>query len=253
MTKQLTANTASTVRAPMRRRMHREYTVRRHASPLPPRDRPREKLQANGRGTLADHELVALIVGHGQRGRSALDLGTSILEATGGIHGLARTSAVHLARLDGVGGALAARLLAAVELGRRTLERPAPERQRFTTPRDLADFLIPRYGAHPVEQFGLVLLDARHQLIRDRVLMVGGQDAVTAPPREIFREALAAGAAGVVVFHNHPTGDPTPSPEDVRLTERLIQAGRVLGVELVDHLVIADSRYFSMREFGALV
>lgn len=226
--------------------------MRQPLSGLPPRDRPREKLQADGGSALTDQEVVALVLGHGVEGRSALAMSADVLEFTGGVHGLARSSVDALASQDGIGPATAARLLAAVELGRRTLERQPDKRIRFASPRELALYLMPRYGAHPVERFGLVLVDTRHQLIRVRILTVGSLDAVVAQPREVFRDALLAGAAGVVVFHNHPSGDPSPSPEDLTLTHRLVAAGKILGIELVDHVIIGDSRYFSMREFGSL-
>lgn len=242
----------TTIRS-IQRRIDTEYIVRGGLSGLPPRDRPREKLQHAGQQSLSDHELVALVLGHGRAGRSALQLSADVLEFAGGIHGLARTNVDQLAAQAGIGPATAARLVAAVELGRRTLERPAEPRMRFESPRDLAYYLMPRYGAHPVERFGIVLVDTRHQLIRVRILSVGTLDAVTAQPREVYRDALAAGAAGVIVFHNHPSGDPTPSRDDVALTHRLMTAGRVVGIELIDHVIIGDGRYFSMKEFGGLI
>jgi DNA repair protein RadC len=139
-----------------------------------------------------------------------------------------------------------------VALGRRTLERVPAPRARIGSPRELAALLMPRYGAHATERFGVVLVDARHQVLRIRILATGSLDAVVAEPREVFRDALVAGAAGVIVFHNHPSGDPAPSPEDVALTHRLAAAGRVVGVTLLDHVIIGDARYFSMRESGGL-
>jgi DNA repair protein RadC len=220
---------------------------------MPSRDRPREKLQHAGQQALSDHELVALVLGHGQAGRSATQVSAEVLDFAGGIHGLARASVDQLAALPGVGPATAARLVAAVELGRRTLERMPEERLRFESPRELAEYLMPRYGAHPVERFGIVLVDTRHRLLRVRILAIGTIDAVVAQPREVFRDALVAGAAGVIVFHNHPSGDPSPSPDDVKLTHRMANAGRVVGIDLIDHVIIGDGRYFSMKEFGGVI
>ncbi|TAK12572.1 MAG: DNA repair protein RadC [Acidobacteria bacterium] len=214
--------------------------------------RPREKLVQTGLHPLNDQELLALVLGHGVRGRGALRLASDLLAAIGGIHGIARTSADQLATETGIGPATAARIVAAVELGRRTLQRQPEPRTRFANARDLAAYLMPMYGASPIERFGVVLVDTKHQLIRVRVLSVGSSNAVTAEPREVYRDALLAGAAGVIVFHNHPTGDPTPSRDDLALTERLANAGRVVGVELVDHLIVGDARYFSMRERGVI-
>lgn len=232
--------------------MRSEYIVRPRNAMTPAHDQPREKLARAGRDTLADAELIAVVLGHGVRGRSAVAIGERLLDAVGGLHGLARASADRLAVEFGVGSARAARLSAAVELGRRTLERwPAPK-TRIGSPRELAAFLMPRYGAHGAERFGVVHLDARHQILRVRILATGSTDAVIAEPREVFRDALLAGASGVIVFHNHPSGDPSPSPEDIALTHRLSAAGKVVGVAFLDHVIIGDARYFSMRESGSL-
>jgi DNA repair protein RadC len=214
--------------------------------------RPREKLDSAGLFTLSDQELVALVLGHGVRGRSAVRMAGELLDAAGGIHGLARSAVPQLGAVSGVGPATAARLVAAVELGRRTLQRQPEPRMQVASPRELAAYLMPLYGAAPVERFGLVLLDAKHHLLKVRVLSVGSQDAVAAEPRSVFRDALLGGAAATVVFHNHPTGDPTPSPTDLGLTHRLVRAGRLIGIEVVDHLIIGDARYFSFREHGVI-
>lgn len=210
--------------------------------------RPREKLGHTGLAALSDEELVALVLGHGVRGRGAVVLAGDILVAAGGLHGLARSTADQLAVETGVGPATAARLVAAIEMGRRTLQRQPEPRTKITSPRELASYLMPVYGSAHVERFGVVLVDTKHQLIRVRVLAVGSSDAVTAEPREVFRDALLGGAAAVVLFHNHPSGDPTPSPDDIAMTRRLIAAGRVVGIDVIDHLIIGDARYFSLRE-----
>jgi DNA repair protein RadC len=230
------------------RRIDRKYSVRRGLEALSPADRPREKLERAGHSALGDNELLALVLGHGTRGRSALEMGTELLASVGGIHGLARTSVGRIAEGSGFGPALAGRVVAAVELGRRTLERQPEKRRHIGSPRELAAYLMPRYGAFPVERFGLVLVDARHQIMRVRVMAVGSLDAVVANPRDVFREALLGEATGIVAFHNHPTGDPTPSPDDVSLTHRLISAGKVVGIDMIDHIILGDSSYFSMRE-----
>jgi DNA repair protein RadC len=152
-----------------------------------------------------------------------------------------------LRQLSGVGLARAAQVVAAVELGRRTLCAPPP-RRRFLHARDFADWLLPQFGGRPVEQFGVVLLDARRGLMSTRIVSSGSVDASTADPREVFREAILTRAAGVVLFHNHPSGDPTPSREDVAVTRRLIAAATVIGVEVVDHLILGAGCYFSFHE-----
>jgi DNA repair protein RadC len=217
---------------------------------IAPHDRPREKLDRDGVSTLGDNELVAVLIGHGTAGATSLDIANRLLAASGGVHGLTRISQDELGRVSGVGAALASRVLAAVELGRRTLFRSPNARQRFMSPRDAAAFLLPQFGAYPVERFGVLLLDTRFRLIRARLLTVGSVDASVVHPREIFREAFLARAAAIVMFHNHPSGDPTPSPEDVVLTRRLVSAGELMGIDVVDHLILADTRYCSVKEAG---
>jgi DNA repair protein RadC len=215
---------------------------------LVPTDRPREKLARSGAGALGDNELLAVVIGHGRAGASALAVANRVLGMARGVHGLTRLHRDQLARIPGIGPAQAGRIQAAVELGRRTLVTAAPERPQFLRPHDIAAYLLPQFGAFPVERFGIMLLDSRHRLLSTRLVSVGSLDASVAGPREIFREALVAGAAAVVAFHNHPSGDPTPSAEDLALTARLRAAGDIVGVEFVDHLILADVEYCSLRE-----
>ena len=215
-------------------------------------DRPREKLARAGADALGDNELLAVLLGSGTRGRDALDIANALLDAAGGLRGLTRMGRDELAKAHGIGGARAARIQAAIELGRRSLTRDPAERPQFSTPRDVASFLLPLYGNYPVERFGVLLLDTRHRLMRTRVLSVGSLDASVVHPREVFREAIIAGAAAIVLFHNHPSGDPLPSRDDLALTRRLVTAGDLVGIDVIDHIVLADSRYASMKEQGRL-
>jgi DNA repair protein RadC len=216
------------------------------------RDRPREKLLRLGPAGLGDNELIAIIVGSGSRHGNALALANEILENTGGLHGIPRVGAGDLKRLSGIGEAKAAQVMAAVELGRPTLLRCPPLRLQFATPKEIATYLLPQFGSKPVEQFGLVMLDTRHRLLRTSVISVGTLDSSPAHPREIFREAASASAACIVLFHNHPSGDPAPSRDDVALTTRLVDAGELMGIDVLDHVILADTRYFSFKEAGRL-
>jgi DNA repair protein RadC len=157
-----------------------------------------------------------------------------------------------LREIAGIGRARAAQVIAAVELGRRTLVRGGDERPRLNSPRQLAAHLLPLYGAHAVEQFGIVMLDTKHRVIRTKVLSIGSLDTTVVHPREVFREAASAAAASIVLFHNHPSGDPTPSPDDLVLTTRMVNAGDIMGIEVLDHLILADQRYFSLIESGKM-
>jgi DNA repair protein RadC len=210
-------------------------------------DRPREKLARLGAAGLADNELLALVLGQGRQGQPAITLATALLARAGGVSGLPAVMLEDLRQEAGIGIARAAQVVAAIELGRRTL-CPAPPRRRFVRPSDCAEWLLPQFGGRPVEQFGVVLLDARRGLLAARIVSSGSVDASTADPRAIFREAILARAAAVVVFHNHPSGDPTPSREDVAVTRRLMAAATIIGIEVVDHLILGAGRYFSFHE-----
>jgi DNA repair protein RadC len=218
---------------------------------LSPDDRPREKLRSHGAAALGDNELVALVIGHGSSQGDALTVANALLTAHGGIHGLARAAAEDLLRTPGIGAARAAQIIAAVELGRRSLTR-SPARRQIRHPIDAADFLMPRFGGRAVEQFGVILLDTRHRVLRASVLVSGTQNSTIVQPREVYRAAAIGGAAAIVVFHNHPSGDPTPSPEDVDLTRRLAAAGVLIGIDLVDHVILGDGRYWSFKERGTI-
>src|SRR5918994_159766 len=179
---------------------------------VPPHDRPREKLARVGASALGDNELIALVLGHGTSRADALTLANALLARAGGVRGLARAGLAQVLGVPGVGTAHAARVLAAIE------------------------------------HFGALLLDGRNRLLRTAVVSIGTLDASVIHPRDIFREAALEVAAGVVLFHNHPSGDPTPSPEDVLITRRMVHAGVVMGIEVLDHLVLAETAYFSFRE-----
>jgi DNA repair protein RadC len=217
-----------------------------------PHDRPREKLERVGAGGLGDNELLAIVLGHGVPRSSALELANAVLDAVGGLHGLARATPDDLRRVPGIGGARASQLIAAVEAGRRTLVRLRRERPQFITSRDAAEFLIPQFGTRPVEQFGVILLDTKHRLLRTTIVSVGTLDTSIVHPREVFRAATTAGAAALVLFHNHPSGDPTPSGDDIVLTRRLVRAGDLMGIIVLDHVIIAESRFYSLRDRGHL-
>jgi len=215
-----------------------------------PHDRPREKLERLGPAGLGDNELLALVLGGGVRGSGALELANRVIDFAGGLYGLTRIAVSDLRRVRGVGGARAAQVMAAVEFGRRTLAREAEERPRFLTPPSLAAYLLPLYGTATVEQFGLVMLDSKSRIIRTKLVSIGSIDSTVVTPREIFREAAASAAASIILFHNHPSGDPTPSDNDLVLTARLIHAGEIMGIDVVDHIILADQCYYSLLESG---
>ena len=216
-----------------------------------PHDRPREKLARAGVGSLGDNELVAILLGTGTKGRNALTVAQDVLELAGGVNGLPQLALDDLLRISGVGQPRAARLLAAVELGRRAVTTGS-HRLRFANPADIGRYLLPRYGGHREERFGIVMLDSKFGLIRSEIITVGTLDASIAHPRDIFRTAALASAFSIALFHNHPSGDPTPSSDDVQLTERMVAAGELMNITVVDHVILGAGRWFSFRAAGLL-
>ena len=217
---------------------------------LGPGDRPREKLLDNGATTLGDNELLAVLLGAGTPRRSALELANEILTSTGGLEGLSTVGAAALAKLGGLKQARAARILAALELGKRAVSpRPRPK-PRFRLPGDAARFLLPRFGTKPLEEFGVLVLDSRNAFRSLQVVSKGSLNGSLVHPREVYREAAIRRAAAIIAFHNHPSGDPSPSQEDRELTRRLCRAGEILGISLLDHVILATGRYWSFKEHG---
>ena len=220
---------------------------------LSPDERPRERLLRLGVSALADAELVALVLGSGVRGRDALAVAHELLRVSGGVVGLAGLPLARLTRAAGVGPSRGAGLVAAVELGRRAVAGPRADRPRVASPASAAEYLLPRVGRLREEHFGVLLLDTRHRLICAVVVSVGSLDASLVHPREVFRAAAEHSAAAIVLFHNHPSGDPSPSADDLTLTRRLVQAGELMGIGVVDHVVLGDGCWHSVRESSPAV
>jgi DNA repair protein RadC len=219
---------------------------------LAPQDRPREKLARAGVGALGDNELVAILLGTGTASRGALSVAQDVLDVAGGVEGLAHLAVDDLLRVSGVGPPRAARVVAAVELGRRAVTRRGLERPQLKTPRELAEYLLPLYGGHREERFGIVMLDSKYRLLRSDTISIGTLDASIAHPRDIFRAAAIGSAFCIALFHNHPSGDPAPSRDDVALTARLVAAGDLLEIPVVDHVILGAGRYYSFRSEGVL-
>jgi DNA repair protein RadC len=217
---------------------------------LPPAERPRERLARLGPHALSSRELLAVILGTGSARSSVLDLTEDLLAS--GLRELAGRSVADLEGRHGLGPAKAGRVLAALELGARLAGEPLREAVEFRVPADAGRYLLPRYGHKPVETFGLLALDVRRRLRREVVVSVGCLTSSLVHPREVFEAAVTSRAAGLILFHNHPSGDPEPSAEDVGLTRRLAQAGQLMGIEVIDHLVLGAGRFVSLKERGAL-
>jgi DNA repair protein RadC len=219
----------------------------------PSRDRPRERLFALGAAALTTAELLAILIGTGRSGASAPEVAATLL-AQGGpdLPRLARRTAAELASVAGIGRAKAARVVAALELGRRLLEDGRPDRPRIRSPADVYRWFAPRLADLAAEEFHVLALDSQSGVLRDLLVTRGILNSSLVHPREVFRGAIAESAAGIIVVHNHPSGDPTPSADDRAVTRQLVEAGRVLDVPVYDHVVVGASRYVSFAEAGLL-
>ena len=230
--------------APVQRR------VSRSVRDLPAAERPRERLAQRGPAGLSAAELIAVVWGTGSGGRSAVDLAEEALARHASVGALARASDVELAAIPGVGAAKAARLTAAFELGRRSVADWPAGRWTIRSPRDVADRLTVEMGRLEREELRVLSLNAKNVVQRASVVYVGNVAASLVRVGELFRDAVRLDASGVVLVHNHPSGDPTPSPDDLHLTAEAIAAGRLLDVDVLDHVVIGHDAWVSLRDRG---
>lgn len=217
---------------------------------LPIQERPRERLARVGEGALSTAELLAIILRTGVGGESALAMAGRLLSTYDGLPGLARASFVQLRAERGLGNAKTAQLKAALELGRRMLLATPEDRLVVRSPSDVAQLLMAEMAHLDQENFRVLYLDTRNRLLGSETVYVGTLNASHIRVAEIFRDAVKRNCAAVIVAHNHPSGDPSPSPEDVEVTRQLIAAGKLLSIELLDHLVIGQQRFVSLRERG---
>ena len=225
-------------------------TASRSIRDLPAAERPRERLAMRGPGGLSAAELIALVWGTGSGGRSAVQLAEDALARHASVAALARATDVELAAIPGVGEAKAARLAAAFELGRRSVADWPAGRWTVRSPRDVADRLMVDMGRLEREELRVVSLNAKNVVQRVSTVYVGNVSASLVRVGELFRDAVRLDASGVVLCHNHPSGDPTPSPDDLHLTAEAIAAGRLLDVDVLDHVVIGHDAWISLRDRG---
>lgn len=223
---------------------------------LPTQERPRERLAALGAESLAQAELIAILLRTGTKGWSALQIAQQLLTRFGTLDQLARASLDDLRQLNGIGRDKAVTLKAAFTLARKMAEELRLEAPLLDTPELVAKLLREDNRLYEVEHFQVVLLNTRRRLIRVEKLSQGTLDSILVHPREVFRPAIAANAAGLIVAHNHPSGDPTPSEADVKVTRDLIRAGQLLKIEVLDHIILGRATtdrakdYVSLRELG---
>lgn len=227
--------------------MATDYLIRE----LPEGERPRERLLQQGGSSLADSELLAVLIRTGRRGASAIQMAMDVLRENGGLSGLL-TATPHSLRRNGLGLAKAASLLAAVELGRRLAREQLLDREPLSRPLDVARYLALRYHTSDQEVMGALFLDARNLLLGEREMFRGTLSRISVEPREILRECLQRGASSIYLFHTHPSGDPEPSAEDLLFTRRMAEAAEIVGLRLVDHVVLGHrGRWVSLREKSA--
>lgn len=226
------------------------YTMTSQICDLPLAERPRERLLQNGSTSLSDGELLAILLRTGRPGETVLEQARSVLDYCGGLSGLIGVS-VHSLRRLGLGPAKTAMVLAALELGRRLARTQLPERQPMSHPTAVASYLSLRFGRRDQEVMGALFLDTRNRLMGEKEIYRGTLNRAAVEPRSVLKEGLLRDAAGFVLFHTHPSGDPSPSAEDLAFTRRMAQSGELLGVCLVDHLIVASGdRWISLRQRG---
>lgn len=213
-------------------------------------ERPRERLQYYGPTALSNAELLAILLRVGTPGENVIALSTRLLTQFGGLGGLARASFGELATIRGLGTAKTAQLKAAIELGRRLLVTSPDARPQITSPLDAANLLMLEMGSLEQEHLRTLLLDTKNRVLASPTVYVGNVNASIIRVSEVFREAVRENATAIIVAHNHPSGDPTPSPEDVQVTRSIVEAGSLLGIDVLDHLVIGHQRFVSLKERG---
>ncbi|MBI4550919.1 MAG: DNA repair protein RadC [Candidatus Latescibacteria bacterium] len=219
----------------------------------PEDDRPREKLIKCGPGTLSDAELLAILLrtGDAATGRNALDIARDLLKRFGGLRHAAGREISELCEVPGIGPVKAAQVKAAVEVGRR-LEAPDVERVAFGSSAEVANYFIPRLRDLKKEVFKVVLLDARNKLIKEMTVSEGSLTASIVHPREVFKPAILESAAAVIFVHNHPSGDPTPSQDDLKITTQLVEAGRMIDIRVLDHIIVGHRTFTSLASKGLI-
>lgn len=215
-------------------------------------ERPREKLLENGPEALSDAELLAVLLRTGVSGTDVLEMAQRWLSEAGGLESLARADPRQIVKRKGVGLAKGTVVAAALELGRRLARRSLAGQQILDRPEAVADYLTLRYGHERVELFGVLTLDVRHRLLRVHELHRGARAHTDIEPSEVFNSAIVDNAHNVILWHTHPSGDPMPSGDDEALTRRLADAGRLLGIAVLDHLVVARGGFVSLRQRGVL-
>lgn len=217
---------------------------------VPSEERPRERLLQAGAKALSNHELLAILLRTGSKKESVLQLANRLLQESDGLTLLGQMSADEMMAIKGIGEAKAVQLVAAIELGRRIQNLSFDDRYVIRSPEDGANYVMNDMRSLQQEHFVCLYLNTKNQVLHRQTIFIGSLNASIVHPREVFKEAFRRSAASIVCFHNHPSGDPSPSREDIEVTKRLVECGKIIGIEIVDHIIIGDNRFISLREKG---
>ncbi|WP_438319126.1 RadC family protein [Sporosarcina sp. FA9] len=213
-------------------------------------DRPRERLIRQGAESLSNQELIAILLRSGSKKESVLVLANRVLSSFDKIQDLKNATIEEFMTINGIGEAKAVQLLAAAELGKRVYRKHSEGRYTIRSPEDAAAYLMTDMSSLSQEHFVVLFLNVKNEIIHKQTLFIGSLNSSIVHPRDIFREAVKRSAASIVCAHNHPSGNPSPSPEDIEVTKRLIEAGSIMGIELLDHIIIGDHKFISLKEKG---
>lgn len=219
---------------------------------FPLSERPRERFLREGARGLSNQELIALLLRTGTKNESVLQLAERLIIKFDGLRMLKDASVQEITGINGIGEAKAIQLLAAVELGRRVHNLMTTDRYVIRSPEDCANFLMEELRFLSQEHFVCVYLNTKNQVLHKQTIFIGSLNSSIVHPREVFKEAFRRSAASIICAHNHPSGDPTPSKEDIDVTKRLIECGRLIGIDILDHLIIGEKKYVSLKEKGYL-
>ncbi|WCN38559.1 RadC family protein [Aneurinibacillus uraniidurans] len=219
---------------------------------IPAAERPRERMERFGPTALSNEELLAVLLRTGTKQESALALAGRMLYEIGDLRGLKSVSLEELTTIKGIGSAKALLILAGLELGRR-IALPPLNRVAVRSPKDVADVMMEELRYHTQEHFVCLYLNTKNQIIGKDTVFIGSLNSSVVHPREVFHKAIRRSSASVICLHNHPSGDPIPSKEDIDVTRRLREAGKILGIELLDHVIIGDGRFYSLKEKGHFI
>ncbi len=228
--------------------MNREYEVKTIKN-MPQSEQPREKLLNNGVESLSNAELIAILLATGAKELTAIKLAENILNySNDGLRFLTDTTVEELSNIRGMGLAKSAQLIAAVELGKRIALTTKVNNYRIKSPMDVSSLLMEELRYKKKEYFNILLLNTKHELISIENISIGSLNASIVHPREVFQRAIKRSSSSIILVHNHPSGDPSPSNEDIKITKRLQEAGSIVGIEVLDHIIIGDGTYCSLKE-----